>query len=184
MWRNEHMLKRNLDSDVPEILALLDTVDDLRRDLEDQIDKAADWSLSALITRLDQIRNLHARLKEIAADVHQLSEALSTQLVPEAMRAAGFTTVNHEIGRVSISSRISASMVEKVGAIAWLKDHDLGDLVIETVNANTLSAQAKVMLEAGEELPIEHFKVTTKIQTSITHPGAKRTRKFRPIDEE
>jgi hypothetical protein len=178
------MLKRNLNDDVPLILGMLDDVDDLRRDLEAQTSMAAGWSLSALITRLDQIRNLHARLKEIAADVHQLSELLSTSLVPEAMRNAGFTTVNHEIGRVSISSRISASMVEKHGAIAWLKAHDLGELVIETVNSNTLSAQAKAMLEAGEELPSEHFKITTKTQTSITHPGPKRTRKFRPLDDD
>lgn len=163
-------------------ISLLDDVDQLQHHIDEQT--TASFSLSELITRLDQVRNLHARLKEIAADVNQIAERLSTFLVPSAMQEAGFTTVNHAVGRVSISSRVSASMVEKHGAMAWLRDHDLGDLIIETVNAQTLSAQAKSMLEAGEELPTEFFKVSTKTQTSITHPGAKRTRKFRPLEED
>lgn len=162
-------------------LSLLDDVDKLQHHIDEQ---TVEMPLSVLITRLDQVRNLHARLKEIASDVNQIAERLSTTLVPNAMREAGFTTVNHQVGRVSVSSRVSASMVEKHGAMAWLRDHELGDLIIETVNAQTLSAQAKAMIEAGEELPPDFFKISIKPTTSITKPGPKRARKFRPLEDD
>lgn len=173
------MLKRNLDSEVPQILQKLDDVDDLRRDLDEQT-RAAGWTLSHLITRYDQVRNLHARLKEIAADVNQLADHLSMEVLPEAMRAAGFTTVNHEVGRVTIGTRVSASMLDREQAMQWLRDNELGSLIIETVNAMTLGAQAKDMIERGEELPHDIFKTSVKAYTSITKAGPKSSRKFRP----
>lgn len=177
------MLKRNLDIEVPQILERLDDVDDLRRDLDAQTRRSAGWTLSQLITRFDQVRNLHARLKEIAADVNQLSDHLSMELVPEAMRAAGFTTVNHEVGRVTIGTRVSASMLDRESAMQWLRDHELGSLIIETVNSQTLGAQAKDMIERGDELPADIFKTNVKEYTSITKAGAKRSRKFQPTEE-
>ena len=169
-------------SPINAILRLLDDVDERQHALAGE--ELDGQSLGDLITHLDAVRNLHARLKEIAADVNQFSERLSTQHVPDAMRAAGFTTVNHAVGRVSVSSRVSATMTDKHGAISWLKDHDLGELVIETVNAQTLSAQARAMLEAGDELPETYFKTSLKTYTSITKPGPRGQRKFRPIEEE
>ena len=168
------------ESPVFDILRDLNDVDEARRRLDTRTRSEPHAPLGILITRLDAVRNLHARLKEIAADVNDLADYLSMSLVPEAMQAAGFTTVNHSVGRVSISSRVSAAMIDKPGAMAWLREHDLGDLIIETVNAQTLSAQAKQMLEAGDELPAEHFRVKTSTYTSITHAGPQRTRKFRP----
>jgi hypothetical protein len=165
----------------------LDWVDDYRRTLDGQTRKEAvsgEMTLSQLITRLDEVRNIHARLKEIAADVNSLADHLSMDLVPGAMQAAGFTTVNHEVGRVTIGTRISASMVEKDAAMQWLRDHELGSLIQETVNANTLGAQARSMIEAGEELPVDLFKTTVKPYTSITKAGALTKRKYRPRTEE
>lgn len=167
-----------------DILRKLDDIDAMQHGLaEDTQHLAPLLPLSNLITRFAEVKNLHARLKEIAADIDQLAQHLSTQLVPDAMRAAGFTTVNHVVGRVSLSSQVSASMVDKHGAISWLKGHDLGDLVIETVNSQTLCAQAKTMLEAGDELPAEYFKVHYRTITKIIPPGPKGQRKFRPLDD-
>ena len=176
------MLKVKAKKDHPSlILEDLDRVDNTRRVLDAEIRKGV-RSLSELITCLDTVQNLHARLKEIATDMNSLADHLSTQLVPEAMQAAGFTTVNHAVGRVTVASRVSASMLDKAAGLSWLRSHDLGDLIIETVNHQTLSAQAKTMLEAGDELPAEIFKTSLKTYTSITRPGAKRTRKFREED--
>lgn len=165
-----------------QLLACLDDVDSLQHQLSAETTK--DLDLSSLITRLDDVKNVHARLKELAADVNQIAERLSSTLVPAAMQATGFSSVNHAVGRVSVGSRVSASMVEKTGAMAWLRSHALGDLIIATVNAQTLSKVAKDRLEAGEELPAEHFKVNISTYTTITKPGEKPSRKFRPIDQE
>lgn len=163
------------------MLTLLDDLDQRQRELAES---APPTELGDLIAHFDAVRNLQARLKEIAADVNQFSDRLSSSVLPETMRNAGFTTVNHRVGRVSISSRISASMVEKDGALRWLRTNGLGDLIIETVNSNTLSAQARTMLEAGDELPSEHFRVSTKMYTSITKPGPKGQRKFQPVEND
>ena len=169
-----------MDSNIREMLVMLDDLDNRQRELANS---APPTNLGDLITHFDALRNLHARLKEISADVNQYADRLSSTLVPEAMGAAGFTTVNHPaVGRVSISSRVSASMVEKYGAMLWLRTHGLGDLIIETVNSNTLSAQARAMLEAGDELPPEYFNISTKTYTSITKPGPKGQRKFKPVE--
>lgn len=167
-----------------ETLARLDVVDKDQRFVSMETREAPGWTLSQLITRFAEVRNLHARLKEIAADVNQLADHLSMELVPEAMRAAGFTTVNHQVGRVTIGTRVSASMLDREQAMQWLRDNELGSLIIETVNAQTLGAQAKDMLEKGEELPAEVFKTTVKPYTSITAAGPKRTRKFQPMATE
>jgi hypothetical protein len=169
-----------MNSNIREMLTQLDQIDHRQRELANS---APPTQLGELIAHFDAIRNLHARLKEIAADVNQTADRLSASLVPEAMRAAGFTTVNHSVGRVSISSRVTATLVDKHGAMQWLRTHGLGDLIIETVNSNTLSAQAKAMLEVGDELPPEHFKISTKTYTSITKPGPKGQRKYHPVDE-
>ena len=170
-----------MDQNLLHMFAQLDELDTRQRELAES---APPSTLGDLITYFDAVRNLQARLKEITADVTQTSDRLSSSLLPEAMRAAGFTTVNHRVGRVSISSRISASMVEKDGALRWLRTNGLGDLIIETVNSQTLGAQAKAMLEAGDELPREHFKISTKTYTSITKPGPKGQRKFQPVEND
>jgi len=167
-----------------ELYEALDAIDGTRKFLDAETRTAPGWTLSETITRLDEVRNLHARLKEIAADVNSLSDYLSMDLVPGAMQAAGFTTVNHEVGRVTIGTRISASMVEKDAAMQWLRDHELGSLIQETVNANTLGAQARTMIEAGDELPSDLFKTSVKPYTSITKAGAATKRKFRPRVQE
>lgn len=164
-----------------ETLARLDVIDKDQRFVSMETREAPGWTLSQLITRFAEVRNLHARLKEIAADVNQLADHLSMELVPEAMRAAGFTTVNHQVGRVTIGTRVSASMLDRAQAMQWLRDNELGSLIIETVNSQTLGAQAKDMLEKGAELPAEVFKTTVKPYTSITSAGPKRSRKFQPI---
>lgn len=132
--------------------------------------------LETLITRFAEVRDLHARLKGITTGVNQLAEFLSYELVPLAMERTGFTTVNHEVGRVSVATRTSASILpeHRERAFGWLRDNGLGDLIIETVNAQTLGATAAGLIQAGGELPDDIFKTTVKTYTSITKPGANR----------
>jgi hypothetical protein len=57
-------------------------------------------------------------------------------------------------------------------AFAWLKDNDLGDIIQETVNSNTLSAQAKLLLEdKGLDMDPELFN--TYWQNNVSKTKAK-----------
>ena len=73
--------------------------------------------------------------------------------------------------------RYSASMVDKGAAMEWLRKHDAGSLIQETVNANTLASYLKDhMLETGEEPPDALFNFSSFVQTGSSKyrpkPGA------------
>jgi hypothetical protein len=161
------------------------------------IDKALDWiedqkrvlvqetrgmtgpriTLDDIVARFSEVKDLHARLKGITTGINQLSEHLSYELVPDQFNRAHSTVLNHEVGRVGLSTRTSASMIDREAAMKWLRANDKGDLIIETVNAQTLGATAAGMIEAGDELPDDLFKTTVKTYTTITKPGARRSKK-------
>lgn len=134
-------------------------------------------TLDALITRFVDVRGLRERTKALHASVSELEARLSEELVPEALRASGFTTVHHRLGRVTLNTRTQASVKDRAQAYEWLRGHDLGDIIIETVNSQTLSATASAMMERGDELPEEYFKTWIKTYTSITKPGPSKKRK-------
>jgi hypothetical protein len=60
-----------------------------------------------------------------------------------------------------LSTKIYASAVadRKEELFAWLKENGYGDLVYETVNANSLAAFIREQLEEVEELPEELAKL-------------------------
>ena len=135
--------------------------------------------LYTLVARLQELRDLHARLKAITTGVSQLADHLSYELVPEAMRRTKQSTaILDGIGRVTLATRITASIADgqKTAALAYLREIGQGDLIIETVNAQTIGAYARTTLEAGDELPDQIFKTTLRTYTSITVPGAKKRR--------
>lgn len=122
------------------------------------------------IRHFNELRSINARIKESREALSEIEDRLSTQDLPEQMRAAGVKTVTVEgVGRVTISHRFSASMLDKDRAIQWLRDNGHESLIQETVNSSTLSAFAKNLLsEEGKELPSELFKTGTMPFTSIT----------------
>lgn len=128
-------------------------------------------TLDALITRFVDVRDLRARTKALHASMSELEARLSEELVPDALRASGFTTVHHRLGRVTLNTRTQASVTDRTGAFEWLRGHDLGDIIIETINSQTLSSTAAGLMEKGDELPSEYFKTWIKTYTSVTKPG-------------
>ncbi len=145
---------------------------------------AEQGTLDELITRFVDVRGLRERTKALHASVSELEARLSEELVPEALRASGFTTVHHRLGRVTLNTRTQASVKDRAGAFEWLRGHDLGDIIIETVNAQTLSSTAAGLMAKGEELPEEHFKVWLKTYTSVTKPGPAKKRRQQNQDED
>ena len=123
-----------------------------------------------LITHFDQARRVNEQIKEARKALDEIVEDLSHDKVPNAMREAKVKTLTLEgIGRISVSSRFSCSMLDKSAGHNWLKANELGDIIIPTVNAQTLASTVKEwMAKTGEDLPDDIFKTSNFDYTSIT----------------
>lgn len=60
------------------------------------------------------------------------------------------------------------TLAGKDAAFEWLRLSDMGSLIVETVNASTLSATGKAMLQDGKELPETVFNTFYQPSTSLT----------------
>lgn len=123
-----------------------------------------------IIRHFDQTRKAVEQIKEAREALQELSDRLSREYVPDVMRANMIKTIKiDDIGRVTISNRFSATMLNPEMGMDWLRKNGHGGLIKETVNSQSLSAFAKELLETkNEELPPDIFKVGTSPFTSIT----------------
>jgi hypothetical protein len=124
----------------------------------------------AIIKHFDEVRLASASIKEAREVISEIEETLSRVTIPDVMRLVNVKTTTIEgVGRVTVSYRYSCSMLDKEQGMLWLKANNHGGLIQETVNASTLAAFSKNLLETeGLELPPELFKVGTSPYTSIT----------------
>jgi len=114
---------------------------------------------------------LQSFIDEAAKAYNKLFELYKTKYMPEALEAAGVTHVPLSEGfRIGMSARTWASVNkdQRDAAYEWLRNNGLGDLIQPTINASTLSAAAKAMLEENRELPEDLFKVAVVPTTSVT----------------
>lgn len=91
--------------------------------------------------------------------------------LPERLDGDEIKTFTADSGdRMSRTSRIFASIItgKTEDAFTWLRANEYGPLIKETVNASSLSAAAKEMIENGKELPDDLFNSHYKDGVSIT----------------
>ena len=113
--------------------------------------------------------------EELASATKIVSDAVSLlgmDRIPKAFEREGITTFTTKSGyRVTVSERYVASIKKenKDEAYAWLRKNGLDALIVETVNASTLSAAGKAMIEEkGKELPEALFTTAYLPGTSLT----------------
>jgi hypothetical protein len=118
------------------------------------------------------LHRLNMRVGEEIEPLVQLFKKYKELEVPGTFEADKITHVPLEEGfRVGLSSRLFASIPQgkRDQAYQWLRENGLGDLITATVNAGTLSAAAKeLMEEKNTELPKELFTVAYVPNTSVT----------------
>lgn|SRR5690606_18351527 len=95
-------------------------------------------------------KELEDELKEVNAKIAKTDEELSTIMLEEELQSFNR---NGQTFYVNTKTYASAVPNKKRELFAWLKDHGYGDMVTETVNANTLSAFVREMLSETEQLP-------------------------------
>ena len=99
----------------------------------------------------DEKKDLDAKAKELGAEIEELDKQLS-----DAMTEAELDKFTRNGNTFYLSSRLFASPQagRKDAMISALKEEGFGDIVQETVNANTLSAFVKEqMSQNGDEVP-------------------------------
>ena len=122
-----------------------------------------------VIKHYDNFRKATHLIKESREALSQLEERLSREFIPDVMRANNIKSTTIEgVGRVSLGTRWSASILDKEAGFEWLRGSDNGGVIQETVNAQTLGALAKELSTLNIDLPQDIFKTSVMTYTSIT----------------
>jgi hypothetical protein len=124
------------------------------------------------------LRDGYVAMDEHRKALNEQIERINHSILPELFTEAESTSITLEFPgdndkpvkyRFTRSLRFTCSMLDKDQGKAWLRANGAGDLIQETVNAQTLSTFAKdLMTNDGKELPSEIFKTGTMPTTSIT----------------
>lgn len=126
---------------------------------------------SAMAAAYVRIRLAEDEIGAAVKALGRLSDTLQYTKLPEAFEAAGVTSLTVTGYRVTAMPLVRASITpgQKEPAFQWLRDNDFGSLVIETVNAGSLAALARSMVQdEGRELPDSLFNVHHGTTMSVT----------------
>lgn len=131
---------------------------------------AKEISLASLVDYWLLLRRAYDTIDAARKEMLKYKDYLSNERIPERFADENVKTITTDSGyRITVAYRFSVSMLDKEKAYTWLRDHELGDLIIETVNSGTLSAQIKQMIEKeGIDPPDDIFKQSTSPYTSAT----------------
>lgn len=130
----------------------------------------AEQPLGVAVDGLSMLDKSVAALEKALSEVKSRLSFAKEVSMPQRMDAEAVKTFNTENFRVTRTARVFASITaEQIeSAYDWLRDNGYGALIKETVNSSSLSAAAKELMQEGEELPEELFKVHMKDGISIT----------------
>lgn len=135
---------------------------------EDTIEALAAQDHVVGILHYVKVRNAVDTIKKAREALDEIADNLSKQSIPDLLRSHNIKNIKIEgVGTVGISNKVNASIIDKPRGFEWLRANGAGSLITEVVNASSLSAHAKSLLQEGEELPDDIFKVSTMTYTSI-----------------
>ncbi len=157
-----------------EIIKHVQAIEALQEKLQRELNAAAVAGAIPLARAFVVLHRLNERMlsdEKAFKGFKALWKDVKSVIVPNCFEQSGVDSVPLSEGfRVGTSSVTYASIAtgKKPEAYVWLRDHDKGDVIQETINASTLSALAREMAEKNEELPEDLFKVVPIANTSVT----------------
>ena len=127
---------------------------------------------STWIKAFRALRDINENMEEANKPIKELVEGIKKKYLPEAFEREEIKTLTADTGdRTTVNEKMFASIIaeKRPQAFQWLRDNGYGDIIQETVNASTLSAFAKTLLETeNKELPEEFFRVHAESQATLT----------------
>ncbi len=140
--------------------------------INDFLDRAIPTATPGLVAEYyKRLRHLHDRVKDIDKNIRGILEPLQTKVIPELFEKNKIKSQTTEDGyRIGVSQRVYASIKAdmKPMAFEWLRSNDYGNVIYETVNAQTLGSIAKDIMSQNKEMPEEVFNVALIPTVSMT----------------
>lgn len=166
---------------VAKLIRQLDVaINDMFAEAEDRVieDAVTMARVYVVLHRLNDMMNALHRSDSALGNFGKKFDFFKREKIPALMEQSGVTHVPLAEGfRVGASSQLRAAIVsnKRSEAFQWLRENGLADLISSTVNASTLSAAARHMLEEdNRELPPELFNVAMVPTTSVTQTKGKK----------
>jgi hypothetical protein len=131
--------------------------------------KVAD--LQEAVRLMDTLNSFKENLSaSIKSPVEKSYDVLRFTVIPEFMDGQDIRSITFDgIGRVNVMDDIQVSTLDKERLKEWLDEEDLSDLIVPTVNAQTLAAALRKRLKDGKVMPPEDVvKVTPITRAQIT----------------
>jgi hypothetical protein len=148
-----------------------DGLKDLVAKTEDLVADPSNHSeIEKAVKLFGMVRGFYDDMAALTKRLSKLNTLLKEEIIPARMEEKGITSITVEGYRYTVSTRVRASIRAglKEEAFEWLRSNEMAELITETVNASTLSASAKVLMEEGRELEPNLFNVAMIPNTSRT----------------
>lgn len=116
------------------------------------------------------VRDCFDMIESAKKELGAFKEYLSYTKLPELFEEHKIRTYTTKSGyRVTLSTRISVSILDKAKGYDWLRNNQMGAIITETVNAQTLGASIREMMETkGKEPPSDIFSVKPATYAAVT----------------
>lgn len=142
----------------------------------DNLDKIVDQvELNEACQYYAHLKKAYSELDDARKKVFHHLDKLNKAVIPAKLEEAGLedgikVRISDDVGYTfRVQTQYSAKQKDREALYAWLRDRGDGELITETVNANTLASYLKnVMLEEGVEVPSDMAELTTYEITGMT----------------
>jgi len=152
-----------------------ETADGLLEKARKDSDKATLDFFVVLDRGYKEIRGGESTLASFSG-LSEMRERLRKQTIPEMLKEedefGGFAGYRSEKSprygySISVAQQNFVSVVDKDGAFKFLREHNYGDAIQETVNPQRLRSIYTELQDKEIEMPAETFKVSTVVSASV-----------------
>jgi len=153
------------------LMGLLAVAKDVQARIEEDTKQIlAKADIVAIIHHFNDLRLANEEIKIVRNQLEIVENRLSHSEIPDRFKQIGIKNLTiDDVGRVTIGHRWGCSIIDKQVGFNWLREEGHGGIIIETVNASTLAAFAKNMMDTeGKSLPPDKFVTSINPYTSIT----------------
>ena len=150
---------------------ILDELEKKIQEADDHLYKCRSGDFSNLLTSYYNINEYYKQLDEMRKRMYGVVDRYNKSVIPAIMDERDLDKV--QVASIARSfypiSKMTATIVDKQKGPQWLRDNGGEDLIQETVNASSLSAFVKEMMQnTGKEPPTEIIRVNTYSVTGIS----------------
>jgi len=114
--------------------------------------------LKQLAQEMVRLKKLHAAMKDETTAKWREFEHVAMRLIPDIMDEMGVAEITYpDVGKITISETLYASIPpeNKDEIYEWLRESGYADLIGETVNSSTMSAQVRRWIQDAEDYPAD-----------------------------